>query len=202
MREPWVRSLDWEDPLEKGTAPHSSILACRIPWTVSSMGWQRVGHDRATFTICLLTVCGPPVLARPSGLPVIDSSGVACSVPSVPQPGSPGFFEHFPCSSFLLLSHLEDLLCHVLHYWDLSHPSRPHQKGRSFLHPPLSITSDTLGHFCTCMLILPVLIACCLKWLPLELGCHFLALLLWARYSCSLSLDFLTCKMGGVIVSY
>ena len=116
MREPWVRSLDWEDPLEKGTAPHASILACRIPWTVSSMGWQRVGHDRATFTICLLTVCGPPVLARPSGLPVIDSSGVACSVHSVPQPGSPGFFEHFPCSSFLLLSHLEDLLCHVLHY--------------------------------------------------------------------------------------
>ena len=30
----WVRSLDWEDPLEKGAAPYSSILAWRIPWTV------------------------------------------------------------------------------------------------------------------------------------------------------------------------
>ena len=34
MWEPWVRSLGWEDPLEKGTATHSSILAWRIPWTV------------------------------------------------------------------------------------------------------------------------------------------------------------------------
>ena len=34
MRETWVRSLGWEDPLEKGMATHSSILAWRIPWTV------------------------------------------------------------------------------------------------------------------------------------------------------------------------
>ena len=34
MREAWVRSLGWEDPLEKGNATHSSILAWRIPWTV------------------------------------------------------------------------------------------------------------------------------------------------------------------------
>ena len=34
MRETWVRSLGWEDPLEKGKATHSSILAERIPWTV------------------------------------------------------------------------------------------------------------------------------------------------------------------------
>ena len=33
-RETWVQSLGWEDPLEKGTATHSSILAWRIPWTV------------------------------------------------------------------------------------------------------------------------------------------------------------------------
>ena len=35
-------------PLEKGKAPHSSILAWRIPWTVQCTGWQRVGHDGAT----------------------------------------------------------------------------------------------------------------------------------------------------------
>ena len=34
MRETWVQSLGWEDPLEKGEATHSSILAWRIPWTV------------------------------------------------------------------------------------------------------------------------------------------------------------------------
>ena len=34
MRETWVRSLDWEDPLENGKATHFSILAWRIPWIV------------------------------------------------------------------------------------------------------------------------------------------------------------------------
>ena len=33
MQETWVRSLGWEDPLEKGKNTHSSILAWRIPWT-------------------------------------------------------------------------------------------------------------------------------------------------------------------------
>ena len=36
MQETWVQSLAWEDPLEKGMATHSSILAWRIPWTVYS----------------------------------------------------------------------------------------------------------------------------------------------------------------------
>ena len=41
MRETWVRSLSWEDPLEKGMkVTHSNILAWRIPWTVLSMGSQ------------------------------------------------------------------------------------------------------------------------------------------------------------------
>ena len=34
MWEPWVQSLGWEDPLEKGKATQSNILAWRIPWTV------------------------------------------------------------------------------------------------------------------------------------------------------------------------
>jgi len=50
MQETRVQSLGWEDPLEKGMATHSSILAWRIPWTedpggVQSMGSQRVRHD-------------------------------------------------------------------------------------------------------------------------------------------------------------
>ena len=48
MWEIWVRSLGWEDPLEKGKATNSSILAWRIPWTIH--GSQRVGHNWVTFT--------------------------------------------------------------------------------------------------------------------------------------------------------
>ena len=44
MWETWVLSLDWDDPLVKGTATHS-ILAWRIPWTIQPMGSQRMGHD-------------------------------------------------------------------------------------------------------------------------------------------------------------
>ena len=45
MQNIWVQSLGWEDPLEKGKATHSSILAWRIPWTTQSMGSLRVGHN-------------------------------------------------------------------------------------------------------------------------------------------------------------
>ena len=45
MRETWVKSLGWEDPLEKGTANHSSILAWRISWTEKPDRHCRVGHN-------------------------------------------------------------------------------------------------------------------------------------------------------------
>ena len=50
MRETWIQSLGWEDPLEKGTATYSSVPAWRIPWTeepgrLQFMGSQRVGHN-------------------------------------------------------------------------------------------------------------------------------------------------------------
>ena len=50
MQETWVRSLDWEDALEKEMATHFSILAWEIPWTEElarprSFGSQRVGHN-------------------------------------------------------------------------------------------------------------------------------------------------------------
>ena len=50
MQETSVRSLGWEDPLEKGKATHSSILTWRTPWSeepggLQSMGSQRVRQD-------------------------------------------------------------------------------------------------------------------------------------------------------------
>ena len=44
MQEAWVQSLGWEDPLEKGLATHSSILALRIPWTEEPGELQSMGH--------------------------------------------------------------------------------------------------------------------------------------------------------------
>ena len=62
MQETWVQSLGQEDPLEKGMAIHSSILAWRIPWTeepggLQSMGSQRVQHDQATNTHFYFSHC-------------------------------------------------------------------------------------------------------------------------------------------------
>ena len=45
MREIWVRSLGWEDPLKEGKATHSSILAWKIPWTVEASGCGRKDLD-------------------------------------------------------------------------------------------------------------------------------------------------------------
>ena len=55
VQETWIRSLGGENPLEKGTATHSRILAWIIPWTeepggLQSMGLQIVRHDWATNT--------------------------------------------------------------------------------------------------------------------------------------------------------
>ena len=43
MQKTWVRSLGWEDPLEKGRATHSSILAWEIPWIEEPVGLQSMG---------------------------------------------------------------------------------------------------------------------------------------------------------------
>ena len=48
MREPRVRSLGWEDPLEKEMATHSSTFAWRIPWTEEPAGLQSTGSQSQT----------------------------------------------------------------------------------------------------------------------------------------------------------
>ena len=47
MRETQVRSLGWENPLEKGMAGHSSILVWRIPWTEALGGLQIMGSQKS-----------------------------------------------------------------------------------------------------------------------------------------------------------
>ena len=50
VQETRVRSLGWEDPLEKGMATHSSILAWRIPWTKEPGRLQSMGHKESDTT--------------------------------------------------------------------------------------------------------------------------------------------------------
>ena len=47
MRETWVRSLGWEDPLEEGLATHSSILAWKIPWIEEPGGYSPWGSRKS-----------------------------------------------------------------------------------------------------------------------------------------------------------
>ena len=52
MQETWVRPLGWKDPLEKGMATHSSILAWRIPRTEDPGGLQSMGCKESDTTEC------------------------------------------------------------------------------------------------------------------------------------------------------
>ena len=77
MQETWVQSLGQEDPLEKGMATHSSILAQSIPWTevpgrLQSVGSQRVRHDGGinTFTFTFSSTRQTALLTGPLGLPL------------------------------------------------------------------------------------------------------------------------------------
>ena len=59
MQEMWVRSLGWEDPLEKERATHASILAWKTPRTeelgrLQSMGSQGIGHNLQIEHTCML----------------------------------------------------------------------------------------------------------------------------------------------------
>ena len=55
MQESWIQPLGWEDPLGEGKAPHCSILAWRIPWTGSLVGYSPWGHTESDRTEQLST---------------------------------------------------------------------------------------------------------------------------------------------------
>ena len=55
--ETWVQSLGWEDPLEKGMATHSNILAWGIPWTEEPGGLQPMSCNESNMTERLTLCC-------------------------------------------------------------------------------------------------------------------------------------------------
>ena len=132
MQETRVLFLGQKDPLGKGMATHSSILAWRIPWTeepgrLQSVGSQRVGHDWATNTTLLLLVVvqslscvqlfvTPWTAARQASLSTSPSPG-ACSnscplsqwcYPTISSPVVPfsSCLKSFPASGSLLMCRL------------------------------------------------------------------------------------------------
>ena len=99
VQETQVQSLGWEDPLEKGMATHSSILAWRIPWTEKpsgpqSMGSQRVGHGDpwvGKFPWRSIRLPTPVFLGFPDGSDGKESTCNAGDLDSIPGLGrSPG----------------------------------------------------------------------------------------------------------------
>ena len=50
-QETWVRSLGWEDPLDKEMSTHSSILAWRSPWTEEPVGYSPKGCKRVGYNL-------------------------------------------------------------------------------------------------------------------------------------------------------
>ena len=79
MKETWVLSLGQEDPLEKGMALHSSILAWRSPWTeepgeLQFLGLQTVRHDWATKLFTFFWAAHSLQESQPRSYPVRNSS--------------------------------------------------------------------------------------------------------------------------------
>ena len=68
MWETWVRSLGWEDPLEKEMATHSSILAWRIPWREESGRLQSTGvaKSRTRLSYFTFTIVNAPIDDNPN----------------------------------------------------------------------------------------------------------------------------------------
>ena len=74
MRETWVQSLGWEDPVKKGKATHSSILA----WRIQFMGSQRVGPNWTTFTFLSMVTRYDQLLLLGFSIEVLNFSSTIC----------------------------------------------------------------------------------------------------------------------------
>ena len=89
MQETQVWSLGGEDPLEKGMATHSSILAWRIPWTEDPGGLQSMGLQRVLDTTEQLTLASTIQSNRAAAAKSLQSCPTLCDPTDGSPPGSP-----------------------------------------------------------------------------------------------------------------
>ena len=87
MRETWVWSLGWEDPLEKGMATHSSILAWRIPGQRSLVGYSHSGVSKSRTRLSDFTSLHFIVMGFPGGLAGKESAWNVGDLGSIPGLG-------------------------------------------------------------------------------------------------------------------
>ena len=85
MWETWVRSLNWEDPLEKGKATHSSILDWRIPWTEEPGRLYNPWGHKESDTTAAAAVAAKSLQSCSTLCDPIDSSPPASAVPGILQ---------------------------------------------------------------------------------------------------------------------
>ena len=133
MRETRVRSLGWEDPLEKEIATHSSTFAWKIQWTekpgrLQSMGLQRIGHDWGTFTSLLTNIgCSVQFISVTQSCPTLQPHGLQHTRPPCLSP-TPGVYSnlcplsqwcHPTISSSIIpfSSHLQSFPASGLFFW-------------------------------------------------------------------------------------
>ena len=149
MRETWVQSLGWEDPLEEGMATHSSILAWRTPmdrgaWGLQSMGSQRVGHDWVTLAWHGTVVLGGgegncPIFLRLGHSEALSQRSQLCIL----HYGN--FYLGFlPVSLMNQRSHLEFFLSDLI-IWLEWRPSSLTRKELAFDHTWVRAEPRTLG---------------------------------------------------------
>ena len=91
IQETWVWSSGWKDPLEKGVAAHSSILAKRVPWTeepgrLQSTGSQRLGHNWLTNTFTNYFHTHKLQCLTECGYPSVTFIGISCHSTIPPPP--------------------------------------------------------------------------------------------------------------------
>ena len=89
MQETQVWSLGGEDPLEKGMATHSSILAWRIPWTEDPGGLQSMGLQRVLDTTEQLTLASTIQSNHAAAAKSLQSCPTLCDPTDGSPPGSP-----------------------------------------------------------------------------------------------------------------
>ena len=154
--ETWVQSLDWEDPLEMGKAPYSSILAWRIPWTGILMGWQRARH----FSLSLLRLSWvkkipwrrdrlptPVFLGFPCGSAGKESTCNAGDLGSIPGLGRcPGEGKGYPLHCLGLENSMDCTVHWVTKSWTQLNDFHTQMMLKSSKHLMLS---NPCFHFCS-----------------------------------------------------
>ena len=153
MWETWVRSLGWENPLKKGKATHSSILAWRIPWTAKNRTWLSDFHFLSlTLQYCDGFCCTWTWICHTHTC----VSSLLKSLPtSLPSPSLQAVTEHWLCIFCIIHQIPTGCLFYIfLYMFMLMYMFQCYSLKSS--HPVLLPLSPKVCSLCLCLLCCPV----------------------------------------------